>query len=42
MSNVYIRKELYIELIKKGYDPVEFVNKAVEEKLKKQKKEEKE
>jgi len=32
---VYIREELYNEIIRRGFNPKEFVNRVVEEALKK-------
>jgi len=38
MPIVYLRKKLYDEIVKRGHDVTDFVNKAVEETLKKEEK----
>ena len=34
MANIYLRKELYDKLVRKGLDPTKWVNELVREKLK--------
>jgi len=41
MAIIYVRKGLYEEIVRRNEDVTEFVNKAVEEALKKKKKEQK-
>jgi post-segregation antitoxin (ccd killing protein) len=36
MPNVYLRKELYDEIVKRGFDVSEYVNRLVEEALRKE------
>lgn len=38
MSNIYVEKDLYIEMIRRGHNPKDFVNTAVKEKLEREKK----
>jgi len=38
MPTIYIKKELYDEIIKKGEEPNKFINQAVEKELKKEEK----
>lgn len=33
MANIYLKKKLYDELIRKGLDPTKFVNELVEKEL---------
>ena len=33
MANIYLKKKLYDELVRKGFDPTKFVNELVSKKL---------
>jgi len=37
MPSIYVKKDLYDELIRKGVDVTDFVNEAVKEKMEKEK-----
>ena len=34
MANIYLKKKLYHEIIKRGFDPTQYVNQIISEKLK--------
>lgn len=34
MANIYLRKELYDRLVRRGFNPTEYVNELVEKALK--------
>jgi hypothetical protein len=33
LANIYLKKKLYDELVRRGFDPTKFVNELVSEKL---------